>query len=92
LPARVNGHVAQKSAPSVLPHFLRYCSIMEPEDRETRSRDERQEPQPECDPELEREFRELAQWLIDVYLSTLQQERNASGNPRVDSCPPSRTM
>lgn len=47
---------------------------------------------PENDPELEREFQEWAQWLLDVYLWRLEQERNAGGNTQVDSDLPSPTM
>jgi hypothetical protein len=32
-------------------------------------------PIPEDDPELEREYQELAQWLIDVYLWKRKEER-----------------
>jgi hypothetical protein len=34
-------------------------------------------PSAEEDPELEREFQELAQWLLDVYLWKLHEERKA---------------
>jgi hypothetical protein len=43
------------------------------------------------DPELERELEELAQWLLDVYLWKLQQERKARGIDqvaRIDNDPP----
>ena len=37
--------------------------------------EEEPNPIPEDDPELEREYQELAQWLIDVYLWKLSKER-----------------
>jgi hypothetical protein len=49
-------------------------------------------PPSEDDPELEQELREWAQWLLDVYLWKLQQERHADGTPEVDIGPPSHTM
>ena len=44
------------------------------------------------DAELEREFQELAQWLLDVYLWRLQQERQASSDGMVDNHPPTPTI
>ena len=40
--------------------------------------------------ELERELEELAQWLLEVYLWRLQQERKARGDQmeRIDNDPP----
>lgn len=45
-------------------------------------------PLHEDDPELEREFRELAQWLLDVYLWKLHEERKGRGSSEVDNHPP----
>jgi hypothetical protein len=49
-------------------------------------------PSSEEDPELEREFQELAQWLIDVYLWKLQEERKSRASPKIDNDPPPATM
>ena len=46
----------------------------------------------EDDPELEREFRELAQWLLDVYLWRLHEERKAYGGGEIDNRPPPGTI
>jgi len=46
----------------------------------------------EDDPELEREFRELAQWLLDVYLWRLHEERKAHGGGEIDNRPPPGTI
>ena len=37
-------------------------------------------PSPEDDPALEREYQELAQWLIDVYLWKREEERKEDKN------------
>jgi hypothetical protein len=42
--------------------------------------------------ELEREYQELAQWLIDVYLWKLEQEKKLRHSSPVDSFPPSPTI
>jgi hypothetical protein len=65
---------------------------MESRDRDPQSTREEMPPLPEDDPELEREFQEMAQWLLDVYLWRLQQERKAGGSGGVDTRPPSLTM
>jgi hypothetical protein len=44
------------------------------------------------DAALERDYQELAQWLIDVYLWKLEQERKLRRSTPVDSSPPSPTM
>lgn len=44
-------------------------------------------PLHEDDPALEREFRELAQWLLDVYLWKLHEERKKNGG-KIDNHPP----
>lgn len=44
------------------------------------------------DVELERDYQELAQWLIDVYLWKLEQERKLRHSGPVDTSPPSPTM
>ena len=45
----------------------------------------------EDDPELEREFRELARWLLDVYLAKLHEEREERGIDKIDNHrPPTR--
>ena len=49
-------------------------------------------PIPDDDPELEQEIREWAQWLLDVYLWKLQQEREVAADHDVDTGPPSPTM
>jgi len=49
-------------------------------------------PSSEEDPELEREFQELAQWLLDVYLWRLQEERKSRAGPKIDIDPPQATM
>jgi hypothetical protein len=49
-------------------------------------------PSREEDPELEREFQELAQWLLDVYLWRLQEERKTRAGPKIDNDPPLFTM
>ena len=49
-------------------------------------------PSSEEDPELEREFQELAQWLLDVYLWKLQEERKSRASPKIDNDPPPVTM
>jgi hypothetical protein len=49
-------------------------------------------PSSEEDPELEREFQELAQWLLDVYLWRLQEERKTRARPKIDNDPPQDTM
>ena len=37
-------------------------------------------PSPDEDPELEREFQELAQWMLEVYLYKRLQQRKAKGS------------
>jgi hypothetical protein len=52
-------------------------------------------PLDESDPKLEREFEELAQWLLDVYLWRLEQERKTPGIEkmgRIDNRPPPATI
>jgi len=49
-------------------------------------------PSSEEDPELEREFQELAQWLFDVYLWKLQEERKSRTGRKIDNDPPPVTM
>jgi len=49
-------------------------------------------PSFEDDAELEREYQELAQWLIDVYLWKLEEKRKSRGTGQVDSLPPSPTI
>lgn len=49
-------------------------------------------PSSEEDPELEREFQELAQWLFDIYLWRLQEERKGRAGPNIDNDPPPATM
>ena len=49
-------------------------------------------PLHEDDPELEREFEELAQWLLDVYLWKLEKERNAHSSGEIDKHPPPGTI
>jgi len=44
------------------------------------SMSERLLPLPEDDPELERDFQEWAQLLLDIYTWKLQQERENGGN------------
>ena len=44
------------------------------------------------DAELEREFQELAQWLLDVYLWRLQQERKTRDNREIDNHSPAPTI
>ena len=46
----------------------------------------------ENDPELERDLRALAQWLFDVYLWRLEEERGARTQGPVDKHPPPLTM
>jgi hypothetical protein len=49
----------------------------------------------EDDPELERELQQFAQWLLDVYLWKLQQERKARGIEqmgKIDNRPPPATI
>ncbi len=46
----------------------------------TPSMSEHLPPLPEDDPELERDFQEWAQLLLDVYLWKLQQEREKGSN------------
>jgi hypothetical protein len=49
-------------------------------------------PSFEDDAELEREYQELAQWLIDVHLWKVEQERKSPGTGPVDTLPLSPTM
>jgi hypothetical protein len=49
-------------------------------------------PSFEDDAELEREYQELAQWLIDVYLWKLEQERKWRGPGPVDTVLESPTI
>jgi hypothetical protein len=42
---------------------------------------------PDEDPELEREFRGLAQWLLDVYLWRLEQERRKANDAKTTKKP-----
>jgi len=65
---------------------------MESGDRDLQSTSEHTSPFPEGDAELEQEFQEMAQWLLDVYLWRLQQERKTRGEGRVDTQPPSPTL
>lgn len=44
------------------------------------------------DAELAREFQEFAQWLLDVYLWRLQQERKTRGDHEIDNHPPAPTI
>lgn len=46
----------------------------------------------ENDPELERDLRALAQWLFDVYLWRLDEERKARNPSPVDKGPSPPTM
>lgn len=46
----------------------------------------------ENDPELERDLRALAQWLFDVYLWRLDEERKAPNPSPVDKGPAPPTM
>jgi hypothetical protein len=62
------------------------------EDHLEASGDKPLHPLTEDDPELEREFQELAQWLLDVYLWRLQEERKARKGGPVDTPPPSPTI
>lgn len=49
-------------------------------------------PSSEEDPELEREFQELAQWLLDVYLWKFQEERKSRASPTIDNDLPRATI
>jgi len=49
-------------------------------------------PSFEDDAELEQEYQELAQWLIDVYLWKLEQERKLRGQGPVDTVRGSPTI
>jgi hypothetical protein len=49
-------------------------------------------PSIDNDAELERDYQELAQWLIEVYLWELEQERKNARQGTVDSYPQSRTI
>jgi hypothetical protein len=44
------------------------------------------------DAELERDYQELAQWLIEIYLWELEQERKTRGIEPVDTRRRSRTI
>lgn len=56
------------------------CLHMESEDRDLQPACEEMPTLPTEDAELEREFEELAQWLLDVYLWRLEQERKTGGS------------
>jgi hypothetical protein len=49
-------------------------------------------PSSEEDPELEREFQELAQWLLDLYLWKLQEGRKNRAGPEIDNNPTTDTI
>ena len=49
-------------------------------------------PVDQADSELDREFEELAQLLLEVYLWKLQQERQNPGDVKVDNSPPPATI
>lgn len=46
----------------------------------------------ENDPELERDFRTLAQWLLDIHRAKRSQQWDTPPQDGIDSVPPSPTM
>jgi hypothetical protein len=75
-----NCRLSQRSIPvDTNPH-------MESGNRDLQSTSKYTPPFLEDDAELEREFQEMAQWLLDVYLWRLQQERKTRGDgPVIDN-------
>ena len=96
-----HGHcpLARKAAPFSDSTLAAYLPPMKPRidsssaEASVASPAETKEPSVQDDPELESELRELAQWLLDVYLWRLEEDRKCcGGNGQIDKHPPPATI